>query len=98
MRTSKAKEETNSWFQIYDFLSPMDMSPVHLWADKTVIWRDEKQTLKEWEMSLKEKYWTPSDGRFGMELHLAKAPEGGYFIMSVTFIEFPQLSWNLTPV
>ncbi|KAF9547931.1 hypothetical protein CPC08DRAFT_715702 [Agrocybe pediades] len=82
IRTTTVAEEKNSWFQVYDEPSATNMKPVNDWADATILWREEMQGLSEWESCLKERFWTPSAGRFGVELHVAKAPEEGYFIMA----------------
>jgi len=48
------------------------ISVVETWAQKTIFWRNEKLPFKSWEGKLKETFWHPGSGHFGMELHLAR--------------------------
>ncbi|KAF9559307.1 hypothetical protein CPC08DRAFT_818850 [Agrocybe pediades] len=73
-------EEPNSWKLSYE-TSPTGAEAARRWAEEIVIWREESLSLEDWEEKLKDEFWKPSAGRFGMECHLAKAPGDGYFIM-----------------
>ncbi|KAF9547929.1 hypothetical protein CPC08DRAFT_769341 [Agrocybe pediades] len=87
-RTFKADSdsaEPNTWVNAYETSSipARGYECAKTWANETVLWRDEVLSMEEWEVVLRKVYWRPSDGRFGMEWHLAKGPtEGDYFIMA----------------
>ena len=86
-RAFKEDGEPNSWIHAYETSFKDGFGVAQLWANDTVIWRDEVHTLADWEEVLLSAYWKPGDGRFGMEWHIAKAPVGEeYIIMWVSFI------------
>ncbi|KAF4613135.1 hypothetical protein D9613_010699 [Agrocybe pediades] len=86
-RTSSASSELaepNSWMNTYETSSvpKKGFERAVSWAESTLFWRDEVRSLEEWEEVLKNAYWRPSDGRFGMEWHFARGvSENEYFIM-----------------
>ncbi|KAF9547930.1 hypothetical protein CPC08DRAFT_769342 [Agrocybe pediades] len=87
-RTSSASSELaepNSWMNTYETSSVPEkgFERAVSWAESTLFWRDEVRSLEEWEEVLKNAYWRPSDGRFGMEWHFARGvSENEYFIMA----------------
>ncbi|KAF9540262.1 hypothetical protein CPC08DRAFT_824476 [Agrocybe pediades] len=73
-------EEKDAWFYTYE--TPSNVDAAMKWAIDTVFWSDDLRSKAEWEGVLKNKYWKASEGRYSMELHLARAPSGGgYFFM-----------------
>jgi len=78
-RSPNTKEGDNAWIQSYESFS--DVQLAEKWASITVIRRNDTITLAEWEEIIKQESWKPSDGRYGVELNIARAPSGGYFIM-----------------
>ncbi|KAF5333771.1 hypothetical protein D9758_016579 [Tetrapyrgos nigripes] len=51
------------------------------WADDTLMMRDEVRTFDEWEMWLKDHFWRPSEGHFGMESHIAWGADDKHWIV-----------------
>ncbi|KAF4613246.1 hypothetical protein D9613_010774 [Agrocybe pediades] len=73
-------EEKDAWFYTYE--TPSNVDAVTKWATETVFWSDDPRSKAQWEDVLKSKYWKASEGRYSMELHLARASSGGgYFLM-----------------
>ncbi|KAF9558969.1 hypothetical protein CPC08DRAFT_763615 [Agrocybe pediades] len=73
-------EEKDAWFYTYE--TPSNVDATMKWAIDTNFWSDDSRSKAEWEEVLKNNYWKASEGRYSMELHLARAPSGGgYFLM-----------------
>ncbi|THU76011.1 hypothetical protein K435DRAFT_904621 [Dendrothele bispora CBS 962.96] len=76
VRTSALKTSSpNSFAFTYEKSTAQDLSLVEKWADETLVWRKESLNHAEWESLFKEHYWKPSEGRYSLELHIAKNRE-----------------------
>lgn len=71
--------EKDAWAFTYERSSNID--DVTKWSNETLTWSSNVCTLDEWEEKLKTAFWKPGDERYGVELHLARAPSTGYFFM-----------------
>lgn len=84
VRTSVVKGEnskSNSFMYTYD--ASNNPQKTADWADETVISERRTQSLDEWELEIKDRFWTPNENRFGMELHIAPDVDKKWFFMFV---------------
>ncbi|THV02010.1 hypothetical protein K435DRAFT_836602 [Dendrothele bispora CBS 962.96] len=72
--SSKGKKDGES--------GPQASEIVEAWAQETIVWRHEKLSFRHWQAKIKETYWHPGSGHFGVELHIAKGQsDSNWFIM-----------------
>ncbi|KAF5367947.1 hypothetical protein D9758_004515 [Tetrapyrgos nigripes] len=70
--------EPNSFLFSYDIigrnskLTANGLKTLEAWADESIVMREQPCSFAEWEMEMKEKFWYPSEGHFGSELHIAR--------------------------
>ncbi|KAF5372194.1 hypothetical protein D9758_005047 [Tetrapyrgos nigripes] len=76
--------EPNAYTFTYEKPTSGDLSLVKKWADETIFWRTESVNFAEGQQVLKETYWKPADGRYGLELHLVKNREHDRWIIMIS--------------
>jgi hypothetical protein len=64
-------DEPNSFH--FEYKRSTSPNEAEAWADETLIWRTESLSLEEWEVVIKQTYWDPGAGHFGIEMHIAKS-------------------------
>ena len=71
--------ENNSYIFSYD--SSSTTSVAKSWAMETIKWREERKSLGEWELEIKDGWWKPSEGRFNIVMHVAPGEASSWLFM-----------------
>ncbi|KAH8113287.1 hypothetical protein DFH11DRAFT_1689464 [Phellopilus nigrolimitatus] len=74
----KTKDAKNPEFSLYlEYIVPEDALTAQKWAGETIKWHEDKVSLRERDIAMKDLWWRAADARYNYELHIAPDIENG---------------------
>lgn len=74
----KTKDRGNPESSLYlEYTVPSGEEAVKKWTEETIHWHQDKMSLRERDVALKNAWWKASEGRYNYELHVAPDVEDG---------------------